>query len=194
MTRLTNLRKCVAALAIAVAIVSTACSADGNSQQQFNSAVDELTQRAIADALDEAPRAQQEALSDGVVTFAEYEAAVLGTLSCLSDAGVKVFDVGRSPDGKSITYTYGGVPDDRVDTLEAIYNDCRDSHSSFVEEVYSIQNAVPAQEHQDRLAKAAACIAQIGIAVPPEPSLAELTALISENPSGVADCLTTAGL
>lgn len=105
-------------------------------------AIEERLSQELLAAQENAPAHQLAALQDGVVTFAEYEAAVLATVSCLRDAGIEVRDVRVSPDGRQIRYTCGGAPDSGVDTLEKTFNGCRDTHSGLS------RTSTPCRTHQ----------------------------------------------
>ncbi len=145
-------------------------------------------------ALAEAPPSQRAILADGEVTFDEYESAVLATLACLRDAGIEVGELRRSPDGTYLEYTYGGVPDEGVASLEELFNDCRDANSIYVEDYYALEHAPTASEVAERVEQASRCMREGGMTVPQGASFQDLQDLVPTDPDTALECLRAAGL
>jgi len=180
-----------------VLIVAAACTrTDGTTPPdlEFQRQIQAARDRELSAALTDAPPEQKEILRDGVVTFDEYERAVLATIACLRDAGVEVIDIRPSDDGTSIDFTYGGVPDEGADALEEVFNRCWDRHVSYVADLYSIQNARSPSETAEHVRQAARCMRAAGMEVPPEVSYQGLFDLVPSDPEPALRCLREAGL
>ncbi len=179
---------------VAIAVVTVAaCSTHSHGPDSFDDRQAQLRHAVISRGLAEAPDTQKRMLEDGIVSFPEYESAILATIGCLQDAGIAVTEIARSPDGETIEYTYGGVPESELDALDDTYDRCRNEHSVYVEELYSVQNAESNEQYQERLASAHACIGELGIDLPESSTLADLVDLIAADPVGVSECLESAG-
>lgn len=96
------------------------------------------------------------ALADGSVTFSEYEQLTKAALECIREAGIDVVDTGIFEDpiqevsliGYAISSSAAGMSEDAIRGREAT---CLTVHSWAAQELYVLQNAVPAEEQNRRI-------------------------------------------
>jgi hypothetical protein len=90
------------------------------------------------------PDSQREALADGVLTYAEYEAAVLATIACAEDAGLTIVERPHpDPSGKTLRYSLSLGLD--LERGSAIHRECYVEHLAAINVLWSAQNT-PSQE------------------------------------------------
>ncbi|MEX1103998.1 MAG: hypothetical protein WED87_07095 [Dehalococcoidia bacterium] len=90
------------------------------------------------------PESQREALADGVVTYVEYEAAVLATIACAEDAGLTIVEQPH-PDPSGKTLRYGLSVGFDLERGSAIHRECYVEHLAAINILWSAQNT-PSQE------------------------------------------------
>lgn len=84
-----------------------------------------------------ASEAQLDALSDGKVTFDEYEDAIHVYLDCLREAGMTVEGGDEVDTTGRLQYGYSGpAPGLSVEQSEAIADECYATHSEFADQAY----------------------------------------------------------
>lgn len=112
---------------------------------------------------------QREALQDGVLTFAEYESAVLQMASCVEDSGGEVkLDLNVRGGYKHII----SYPIDRTDVAAAVQKCVTDS-LSVIEQLWAEVTAVPELDLQTAMVEMRTCLIDRGFPDPPvtsEPS------------------------
>jgi hypothetical protein len=119
-------------------------------------------------AWDESTEEQREALSDGELTFAEYEAAATRTVRCLGDAGLQGEAV---LDHNSQTYALGArwqSSGDRADDEEkrAATERCYANHWNGISQAWTAQST-PTESEIDAARQAMAqCMREGGLDVP----------------------------
>lgn len=123
------------------------CSSSDNDDEQSTYA------DALAQAKELAPEAQQEAISDGTVTFAEYEAAVFATIECFKRNGIEVAEEPHLTEGGRYDYGIQGSDDPEKDNaiLEKMFA-CQDEHLSFIESLHFHRDPLSPEEEDERLA------------------------------------------
>jgi hypothetical protein len=87
-----------------------------------------------------APQGQQAALSDGEVTFEEYETAIAETIACAEAAGVDL-EVEPAVGQRPTRIGFKGETVDEMDAQNAKVEQCKDDHLREVETTWSLQNA-----------------------------------------------------
>lgn len=101
---------------------------------------------------------QAEILSDGLVSYAEYEAAVFATISCLREQGLRVLGPTESSDGL-LAYSYGGAETkEESDAQVVIGDECESRYLNYVSGGYKILHAPSAEEMQQRRLEYAECL------------------------------------
>jgi hypothetical protein len=120
-------------------------------------------------------------LSDGVVTYAEYEEAVRATVTCIGNQGMQVFGPYPSSDGL-LDFSYGGATTQEESAREAVLgNECEQSYLFYVSQAYSITIAPTESELQARLVQYAECLNQSGFDVPVGATGGDLDAVSAAN-------------
>lgn len=118
-------------------------------------------------ALPGADRALQAAiLADGVVTFDEYERAVLATMTCMEDRGLDVEGPHRSERRcvPFVDFAFGGAEADLAEA-DAIQEACALDHVSAVADTYAYQDRPSSEELTRQQELVVECLGRIGIAV-----------------------------
>lgn len=146
---------CVAVTA--VALLSFGCSSE-------DGVADEKTyEEVLADATQLAPAAQQPALEDGEVTFAEYEAAVFEAVDCMKSSGVEVTDGPTLGPGGRYDYDVQGDLDDPErdnEILEAVFG-CQNEHLGFIESLHFYREPLSEDEQTEQLAGFVDCASAV---------------------------------
>ncbi|WNM24694.1 hypothetical protein RN607_00955 [Demequina capsici] len=132
-------------------MVLTACSAGGSGGEapSSDSSLYGVWDAAAAEIPEFAPLsemsdAQREALSDGVVTFAEYEEGVHLALDCMRDAGIDVIggEVDSSGPYPKIDYAYAATAPGLTESQTTEISDgCLATHSFYLETEYQLSDA-----------------------------------------------------
>ena len=102
----------------------------------------------VQSELTSATEYQANIISDGTVTPAEYEAAVLATLACLDDHGI-AHGVPQYSERRVESpiwfYTFGPYPEEDKATIEAQFQQCYDDYEAAVAAVW-IQQEGPSED------------------------------------------------
>lgn len=155
--------KLLALLALALAVSHSCGGGSELTEADLSPEVKAFLQR-VGDDL---PEAQRDALSDGVVTFAEYEAAYSHTVSCLRGEGLKVEGPTTVNRGRFLSYSVAGGTGD-ADAA------CRAEHLEYTDELWNLQ-AVPTETEMESIAlEYATCLEAAGISTEPGASLQEV--------------------
>ena len=153
----------VVAVAGAVALTSCIGGADrgGSADYVFQPTISEY----------EAPL-----LSDGVVTFAEYEEAVLATVACLRQSGVVASDPTLDQAGRIFVYSYE-VSESESETLEdaqaradAVYSTCFTTYEDDLQNTWLRQTEPDSEERAALVAELLRCLEREGLSVPSDSS------------------------
>ncbi len=161
-----------AVAAISIVISASACSGSVDSAE-----VDLRPEvRAFLERLgDDLPEPQRAALGDGVIVFAEYEAAYERTVNCLREQGLKVEGPLLVNRGRFLGYAVAGGPGDALS--DAV---CRREHLEYVDELWRIQ-ALPTDAEMETIRREyAACLAAAGVAVEDSATLQEVDQVAGE--------------
>lgn len=136
---------------------------------------------------------QTEVLSDGVVTFTEYEKAFLDTIACLRDGGVRASDPIPSHDGRFLTYDIGFWPPDTPSSViteaEALNDSCVAEYLDAIALKYSYDNQPSASEQTETRLEAIECLRKEGYDISDDLTEGEIMAIAASNPS-VSGCLS----
>jgi hypothetical protein len=144
------------AAAVGIALAATACGGADVSP----TTPEEMW--ALAAAAQERPL-QSPAFDDGVVTFPEYESAILAVVRCIRDAGYVVIGPNLDDAGRFLVYDYGGVETPQeLDVADEIQQVCLDRHASYIIEAYALSTATPQQEIDRRWAAYRSCVEGAG--------------------------------
>jgi predicted dehydrogenase len=133
------------------------------------------SQGATTDAPGSQTDFQEAALADGVVTFAEYERAMLATIECLRDGGVEVTDATPVP-GDRLTFEFYSGDDDR-EAVRAAYQDCYERFAVAIDRAWATANAPTEEELQEARQALAECLRDAGEDVPEQPALEDFVRL-----------------
>lgn len=166
------------ALLALLALVLLGCSASGSDDETGVVTVDPERRAAVERVMAAPPimdpgpdvgglSTQRAMLADYWVTFAEYEQAMRAAVGCIEDAGFTVNDFGRWPDHPGLmiapgldptlyfAWSYPLQPDGSP--ISDVELSCRAQWSSWVEEVWQIQNTPTVEQQQAWLERAWAC-------------------------------------
>lgn len=125
---------------VAIAMLVAACS--GGSAVDLKDLPDGVSPAVLIDISE----FQQQLLSDGEVTFSEYEEAVFATMRCLTRAGIWVSDPMLDAAGSSYRFDFGGAyTEAEGEEMENTYEKCYREFQDAVDEVWAIQNG-PSEE------------------------------------------------
>lgn len=149
---------------------------------------------------------ERAALADGILTFDEYERAVLASISCIQDAGfnivstpptksptlpVWVYDVSKSqpgyrltPRGRILYAATGGAYEPAQAAL--IVQRCKQDHSDSVEFLWTEHTAPTEADYQALRVAVSSCLRDRGIEAPVRPSAEDLLR-IAYPPNGEAE-------
>lgn len=118
---------------------------------------------------------QRALLSDGVLTYAEYETAVLATVQCLRDRGVSIVTEPHAAPGNVIAFEFGGstqfsgeASDRENEEARLAYEDCYHEHQDVVDLAWARQNQVDQRTLEGARAALRRCLHEAGIEGVPE--------------------------
>ena len=121
---------------------------------------------------------QREILSDGVVTYAEYERSVLASIACMREAGLEVVGPQPAQNGQLLMYSYGGTPDlEGLKAAESEADRCYRDHEEYVIHLYLAGIRPTWTELEERTTGYARCLVEAGLAVTGSPRMEELDTL-----------------
>ncbi len=133
---------------------------------------------------------QREILADGVVTFAEYEGAVLAGARCVADRGVSVEPPFWDENAyRFVYYTKVELPPEAtpaeeqaaVDLMNSVSDDCWREYQAFVEQAWDNQSIPEADERARLVDQLVSCIRSAGVEVGMSPSYEDLSDLMAEE-------------
>ena len=108
----------------------------------FGNASEERSSDQFAQSIASSSQFQRELLSDGRLTYEEYERAVLATVQCVKDNGIEIAKEIHSAPGKRIAFEFvGGTTEDERARASAVYEDCYREFEETVDLVWAEQNA-----------------------------------------------------
>jgi len=133
----------ISALAIAGLLSPTIASALGQTNQTMHGSLS---------------AEQERAMSDGVITVAEYESAISRSLECLDNgADVLITEPAVGIDGVRLEYTYRTNSSEAYDTAAALFETCYLQHGFVIDVLYQTSPEVEAAAKAN-LAKVATCM------------------------------------
>lgn len=140
----------------------------------------------IGVALSDVPEGQRDALRDGIVTFAEYEAAAFAVVECVRDLGYTILTGPElDPSGLLVLFTYGlgqgDLEDARQHFLEA--RKCHDDYLSLVLQVWLWQNQPTEDQLQAARSTLLHCLETSGVHLPHDPPPELLSGLAEVHPA-----------
>ncbi len=113
-------------------------------------------------------------LEDGVVTFEEYEAAMLTTVRCVEEAG---FSATISQEGTLLRVRGGAVSSlSESRRWGEVYNKCWEQYSDDVEALWQAQNAPSEAERREQEGRVLECVRDANIEVDDYQDLAQMLA------------------
>lgn len=153
-----------------------------------------LSPQEVAQASANASTSQKEILSDGVITFAEYESAIFAAVQCYNDAGVRISEYptkqGGAPVlGPKLTHRgeYQYIPQFPAGTGQQsatdITNRCERDIVGVIRPLWLDHVSPTQQEVQAARDEMASCLRAAGLDAPQHPSQQELLR-VAFPPSG----------
>ena len=164
---------------------SAAPTTDAEAQQQQAAFV----ARSIADLKSQTTPEQLPAFADDHIDQAEYEAAIHGSIACLTDAGITV----QPPivDGWRLVFTFNGDPDRAANRkLLDIYDACYIKYTRDIDAAWAGENArVLTVAQEDQASKEiVACLQARGATLSANAPKADWWAVRDSNPPAFGDC------
>ena len=127
----------------------------------------------LEEALRSSTAFQREVLSDGKLDYAEYESAVLATMSCLRNAGVEIVDGPTRAPGERLNFVFKGGPTrEDADRVNDVYQRCYREYQDIVDIVWAQQHQPTEVELNEARQALARCLREAGVAVP-DPAASE---------------------
>ncbi len=123
------------------------------------------------------PPFQREILSDGVVTFAEYERAVFRTVQCLRELGYEVDGPELGARGLFYDYWVTVGPEGSAATSEA-QDRCDEEYLRSVAFAWARQNELTGAELEAELERLRACLGEAGVEVAADATVEDLIELV----------------
>ncbi|MBA4182101.1 MAG: hypothetical protein C0506_16060 [Anaerolinea sp.] len=155
------------------AVLGAACGGSGSPSE--GTALPTLVPEAVAEMRSRAGPPQLAFLEDGLVTFEEYEIAVLATVQCLDDAGIKVGRPELRFAGKYYRYE-SEIPGDQADLLFPRLEACNNEWQPVVDAWYAEHIATEAEIQKARKALVK-CLQAAGFDIPNNPTAEEMSRL-----------------
>lgn len=112
---------------------------------------------------------QAPAFADGVVTAAEYEAAVLATAQCMTEQGIQFVDPPHWDKATSSRLQFSYVAGDTVEkarTTNETYDRCRNRFSTAIEQLWQLQDVPSERKLQQARAALGQCLREHGLQAP----------------------------
>lgn len=150
---------------VLVAMMAAGCRSSGDSAVKSAGG---LSDSALAELRKSAGDQQAEMLSDGVITFQQYETAILATIQCLSDAGISVGSPELRYKRKYYRYDWQ-FPDDRAEELFPKVEECTGRWRPVVDGWY-IENMATEKEVGEARAAFVSCLRDAGVDLPSHPT------------------------
>jgi len=138
----------------------------------------------IEPALAETSDYQRAILEDGDLTFQEYERALLDTVACLQDAGVRIVSGPQlQSDGRTLHFSFsGGATIAGVDAAGQQYDICYAEHLDLVSLVWLFLDPKTEQELQAARRSLVDCLREAGVDVADDPSDVDFVRFYQEEP------------
>lgn len=150
---------------LGAAALADACRSD---QQDPNSSG--LTDAELQAEAGKTSAFQQALLSDGLLTYAEYESAVLATVQCLRDRGIEIVTEPHPAPGEVIVFEFGGSTsfsgESAVRENEAArlsYEACYHEHQDVVDLAWARQHEVDERTLERARAALRSCLEEAGV-------------------------------
>lgn len=172
--------------AFAAAIAATALLVAGCSTAREQGTLPDYVRAELDAGLSDFQRA---ILEDGVVTPAEYEQAVLATLSCLDAEGIPHSEPVLQQSGPSAPrwdYTVGPWPIEEDERFSAIYRRCLDEYQRAVASAWSHQEGPTESEMQALRQKAVECFRRYGLDASDYETFVATESMLSDEERAVA--------
>jgi hypothetical protein len=135
---------------------------------------------------------QAAALADGVLTFQEYEAAVLATVQCFREKGLSLYQEPALDALRNYAYSVF-LPNEGIQEAERSMKDCEREHFNAVAMAWASYKAPNEaeilQQARDALGE---CIRARGQDAPEHPGVGELSSLIENVPDIYIPCVKQA--
>ncbi len=125
---------------------------------------------------------QKEILTDGVVTPAEYESALLAHRQCVTEAGAdagQLYEIGNN----ELTFDYEVVADsdEAVNEINTLADECMNLYRRDVGAVWAQQQLLTPQEREDLRPKVIRCLQAAGFDVAADADFDEIIAAIYQD-------------
>ena len=175
---------------------NTASTSQASTTQNFGQF--EIPRARLASILQAASDYERPLLSDGILTFSEYETASLAEISCLKDSGLQVIhfdhfsniDLNESLPGPKLTsrgkYLYSAVipADITLEDAQREISACKNRYTATLAFLWAEKIAPGEKELQVIRRRIAACLREAGHDAPAEPSQHDLD-VVAYPPSGI---------
>ncbi|MBI2767173.1 MAG: hypothetical protein HYX53_14855 [Chloroflexi bacterium] len=161
MRRPMGLGACLVAAIIAISIVGYGLASQRDSDPAATPAP---LSEVVAAAQASAQGAQAAALSDGVISWDEHEAALSAVASCLASAGVAV-EVRPAEGRKPTEIGFSAVSIEEGEAARAKLEDCKTRHLAAIEDVWQAQNWLTPAQEDTILAWLGQCVKDAGVSL-----------------------------
>ena len=141
----------------------------------------------LSEAVQRTSAYQAAILGDGKLTQAEYEGAVLATVACLRDRGVRI-SVGPRPIPRNSLEFAWETSNAEEDAAAAAYDFCYREYQDLVDIVRYRQNGPSQAEFDAARAALIECLRQAGVPLPASASADDLRAADFDYPDAFATC------
>jgi hypothetical protein len=159
-------RRLVRAVVVAVALTASLTACRGAEQRG------ELPEY-VSSELETASQFERAIISDGEVTAAEYERAVLATLSCMDEHGLSHSEAIFNDQASRWDYQIGPWTEEEDAENYALFLDCWENHEQGVESVWVNQNA-PSEANLQQIREAILmCLREHGLQADDYPTFVE---------------------
>jgi hypothetical protein len=181
----------VATGALGIWLLLTACGGEASNQAEASPAATHEYLDLSEGSVSPLP-AQLELLSDGVLTFDEYETAVLATVQCLAEAGVRIVSEPHLDlSGTRYVYQYfAGSNDVEFEEIRSTWIECYTLHQAVVDGEWARYTAPPEGRLRDALLALETCLAESGFEFQSPVSQADFQTLTDQNPEEFTACLS----
>lgn len=117
--------------------------------------------------LEEASDSQVAILSDGEITRAEHDRALLAFLGCIEDAGARVLE--KDLDDSGLLQMLSVVGPTTDSDPDPIVSECKQQHYLYIEEAWRIAELPTGETQSSQFARIAECMAKSGFEIPSDP-------------------------
>ncbi len=139
---------------------------------------------------------QRPAFADGVVTFAEYERAVLATMECLKAGGLTVNGPSPRNNGRFLDFTFSAELKAGEATTEAnarilqVSEKCDDEFRNDIERVWTQQNLLTPAQRDTQRAQLIECLRHAGAQLGLDADEEEVFKTVGEgrDSGGIREC------